>query len=104
MRNNNQKYPKGHFIAQGLVIGIPIGIPIGLAIGNIALGPAIGVGIGIIIGKILEDKYEKEGKIRHLTKEEKVRRKRNLKTALVVGSIVILLGIILGIFTYISLI
>jgi len=92
----NKKYPKGHFITQGLVIGIPIGIPIGLAIGNIALGPAIGVGIGIIIGKILEDKYEKEGKIRPITKNEKKKK----KIGLIVGIVALIIGLIVGLTAY----
>ncbi|MBD3311114.1 MAG: hypothetical protein GF349_01290 [Candidatus Magasanikbacteria bacterium] len=89
----DQKYPKGHFIGQGLAIGIPIGIPIGLALGNIALGPAIGVGIGILLGIGLEKKYQKEGKIRPRDESEKKLQKRNL-IAVVVALIILSLTII----------
>lgn len=72
-----KKYPKGHFVGYGLALGIPLGIPVGLALGNIAIGPAIGLVIGLALGSYFEKKYEKAGKIRPLTKEEKRIQKRN---------------------------
>jgi predicted MFS family arabinose efflux permease len=90
-----EKFPKGHFLSYGLAIGIPLGIPVGLALGNIALGPAIGAGIGLILGIFFEKKYEKEGKIRPLTKKEKKIRKRNLWWVLGLG-VAVLLGVLVG--------
>lgn len=62
------KFPKGHFMAQGIGIGMGLGIPIGLALGNIALGPAIGAAIGVAIGTSLEKKHS--GELREPSKEE----------------------------------
>jgi predicted MFS family arabinose efflux permease len=90
-----ETYPKGHFLSYGLAIGIPLGIPIGLALGNIALGPAIGAGIGLVLGLFFEKKYEKEGKIRPLTKIEKERQKRNLWWVLGLA-IIVFLGVLSG--------
>jgi hypothetical protein len=90
-----EKYPKNYFVEHGLVIGLPLGIPIGLALGNIALGPAIGIGIGLIIGLYLEKKYEKEGKIRPLTKKEERIKRRNLNILMWFG-IAVLMGILAG--------
>ena len=50
------KYPKGHFLNQGIAMGIPLGLPIGLAMGNISLGLPIGLGIGYAIGASMEEK------------------------------------------------
>lgn len=52
-------------------------MPVGLALGNIAIGPAIGLIMGLAIGNFYENKYQKAGKIRPLTKEEKRIQKRN---------------------------
>lgn len=82
---DKKQYPKGHFITYGIAIGLPLGIPIGLALGNIGIGPAIGVALGTLIGMIWEKKYEKEGKIRPLTAEEKFKKKKNAKWVLLIG-------------------
>ena len=79
---NNKKYPQGHFLGLWTGLGVAffagIGVPISIALDNFAfvgIGPAIGIAIGISIGQALENKYEKEGKIRPLTASEKRRRK-----------------------------
>jgi hypothetical protein len=48
-----------------------------------------------IIGTYYEKKYEKEGKIRPLTKVEKKRQKRNLWWVLGLG-LIILIGVLTG--------
>lgn len=53
----DKRYPKGHFMAIGMVIGLPLGIPIGIVLGMIAIGPAIGLALGVAIGTILEKRY-----------------------------------------------
>jgi heme/copper-type cytochrome/quinol oxidase subunit 2 len=74
------KYPKGHYMGQGIAMGIPIGIPIGLILGNIAIGPAIGVAIGIALGSYLENKHKDE--LRPMTEaEEKAKEKTMLALA-----------------------
>ncbi len=76
-----KKYPKGYFESKWMALGIAIfsgiGIPLSLITKNFALigiGPAIGVAIGFSIGQSIENKYQKEGKIRELTKTEKKKR------------------------------
>ncbi|WP_319508769.1 hypothetical protein [uncultured Methanolobus sp.] len=89
-----KRYPKGHFIAVGMVIGIPLGIPIGLLLGMIAIGPAIGVAIGVGIGTYLEKKYNPNPL--PMTVEEEKQRKKIL---LALGGI-----FLLGILAFIALI
>lgn len=79
-----------------MAIGIPLGIPIGLALDNIALGPALGVAFGAAIGSGLETKYEKEGKIRPLTKEELATQKKMSKY--VIGGAIVLFLIVLALY------
>jgi hypothetical protein len=55
-----KRYPKGHFVAVGMIMGLPLGIPIGIAIGMFAIGPAIGIALGVGIGWYLEKKYNPE--------------------------------------------
>ena len=64
------KYPEGHFIAQGMAIGIAIGtglgIPIGVSVGNpglFGMGLPIGVAIGYTIGNSWEKKAREEGRV-----------------------------------------
>jgi len=83
MKNQEEKYPKGHFVGLWTGLGIALfsglGIPISIVTGNqglIGIGPALGVAIGVAIGQSIENKYEKEGKIRPLTEKEKQGRKR----------------------------
>ena len=68
------EYPEGHFVALGMILGMPLGIPLGIAMGNIALGLPIGLPIGLAFGAALESKYQKQGKIRPLTKQEEKQR------------------------------
>ena len=68
------KYPKGYFLGQGMGLGMALGIPLGVGIGNIAIGPALGLPIGVAIGQRLEKKYK--DKIRPMTDEEKVMRRK----------------------------
>ena len=79
---DNKKYPQGHFIGLWTGMGVAffagIGVPLSIAVDNFAfigIGPAIGIAIGISIGQAMENKYEKEGKIRPLNAAEKRRRK-----------------------------
>ncbi|MDD3421558.1 MAG: hypothetical protein PHS47_04590, partial [Methanocellales archaeon] len=80
-KEKNKTYPEGHFVGMWMGIGIAIfsgfGIPLSIATGNpgfMGIGPAIGVAFGLAIGSSIEAKYEKEGKIRPLTKDEKHKR------------------------------
>lgn len=82
MEEKNKTYPEGHFVGMWMGIGIAIftgvGVPLSFALENpglIGIGPAIGVAFGLAMGQSIEAKYEKEGKIRPLTKGEKNQRK-----------------------------
>lgn len=75
---NENKFPKGHFVGMWMGIGIAIfsgiGVPLSIITENfglIGIGPAIGVAIGLSIGQSIENKYNKEGRIRSLTETEK---------------------------------
>nr|WP_321496599.1 hypothetical protein [uncultured Methanolobus sp.] len=83
------KYPRGHYMGQGLAIGIAIGIPVALVLNNIFLGYMIGLVIGTILGSRNEKKHENE--LRPLTPKERELRK---KMVLVFGALFIL-GIIM---------
>lgn len=87
------KYPKGHYMGQGLAIGIAIGIPIAFALDNIFAGYMVGLVIGTILGSRNESKHEHE--LRPLTPRERELRK---KTILIFGALFIL-GIIIAIAT-----
>ncbi|MBU0757346.1 MAG: hypothetical protein KKF44_04720 [Nanoarchaeota archaeon] len=76
MYKKTGKYPKGHYMGQGITIGMPIGIAFGLAMDNIALGPAIGAAIGVAIGAGLEEKNK--DMLRALTKEEEKMKQRKM--------------------------
>lgn len=98
---NEKKYPKGYFINLWMGLGIAIfsGIGVPLAIitesfAFIGIGPAIGVSVGLAIGQGLENKYEKEGKMRELTPTEKRRSRRLLLGAFVILSLLLLAGLI----------
>lgn len=82
--NRKGRYPEGHFVALGLVFGICVGLPFGILVGNIAFGPAIGLAAGLLIGALVEDKYRKAGRIRVLTKKERVEEGGVLKLILIV--------------------
>ncbi len=81
-------YPKGHFIAIGMVIGLPLGIPMGILAGMVAIGPVIGIVLGLGIGTYLEKKYNPDPL--PMGPEEETQRK---KVILALGGI-FLLGII----------
>ncbi|WP_406662023.1 hypothetical protein V7O66_05605 [Methanolobus sp. ZRKC3] len=87
------KYPKGHYMGQGLAIGIAIGIPIAIAFENIFGGYLFGLVIGTLVGSRLEKKHE--GELRPLTQREKDLRK---KMVLIFGALFIF-GIIIFILT-----
>ncbi|MBW2989511.1 hypothetical protein KY358_04300 [Candidatus Woesearchaeota archaeon] len=99
MRDENKKYPEGHFTGMWMGIGVAIfsglGIPLSIITENpgmIAIGPGLGVAIGLSIGAGIESKYKKEGKIRSLTKEEKKKKKIAVIIGVIVLSILALLG------------
>ncbi|MBD3204106.1 hypothetical protein GF327_07455 [Candidatus Woesearchaeota archaeon] len=98
MVDKNKKYPEGHFLGVGMMIGIVIfsGVGVTMSIstdnpGLIGIGPSIGVAIGLAIGKSMEEKYRKQGLIRPLTSEEKKERNK----AKTIGIIVCLIGLII---------
>lgn len=97
MKENNKKYPKGHFVGMWMRIGTAIfsglGIPLLIVTGNtglIGIGPALGVASGLAIGSSIEAKYKKEGKIRTLTEEERKRK----KIGIIAGIVILSLGVV----------
>ena len=102
MEKNNKKYPKGHFVGLWMGIGIAIfagiGVPISLALkipGLIGIGPATGAAFGLALGQSIETKYQKEGKIRPLTEDEKKKR----KIAVIAGIGIFILGLLMFLFS-----
>ena len=94
---NEKKFPKGHFVGMWMVIGIAIfsglGVPLSIITDNfgfIGIGPAIGVAFGLSIGQSIENKYNKEGRIRPLTETENRRR----KIAIIIGIALLTLGVL----------
>lgn len=83
------KYPKGHYMGQGISIGIAIGIPIAIATGNIFGGYIVGLIAGTIIGSRMENKHENE--LRPLTQKEKDLRKKSV----MIFGVLLILGFIL---------
>lgn len=71
-----KRYPKGYFVATGMVLGLPLGIPIGLVLGMVALGPGIGIALGAGIGVLLEKKYNPDPLL--MSPEENAQRKKVL--------------------------
>lgn len=57
-----QKYPEGHFIGIGIVIGAGIGVVLGVIFENIGIGIALGTGLGVTVGALLEEKNRKREK------------------------------------------
>lgn len=97
MQEKNKKYPEGYFVERWMAIGMAIfsglGVPISIATDNpglIGIGPGVGIAIGVAIGQSVEAKYKKEGKIRPLNEEEKIKKKKNAK----MGIVILLLGIL----------
>lgn len=104
MEKNDKKYPEGHFVGLWMGIGIAIftgvGVPLSLALkipGLIGIGPAIGVAVGLALGQSIEAKYQKEGKIRPLTEDEKKKR----KIAVIAGIAIFILGLLMFILSLI---
>lgn len=94
---NGKKYPKGHFVGMWTGIGIAIFAGLGITFsvitenfGLIGIGPAIGTAFGLSIGQSIENKYNKEGRIRPLTETEK----RKRKIAIIFGIVLLSLGLI----------
>jgi 4-hydroxybenzoate polyprenyltransferase len=87
--NRTGKYPRGHYMGQGLAIGIAIGIPIALILDNIFYGYIIGLVLGTFLGSRNEKKHENE--LRPLTPKERDLRK---KMILIFGALFIF-GIIM---------
>ncbi|WP_340819634.1 hypothetical protein [Methanolobus sp. WCC4] len=91
-----KRYPKGHFMARGMIMGLPLGIPIGIILEMIAIGPAIGLGLGVGIGAYLERRYNPDPL--PMTPEEEAQRKKVLMAL----SGIFLLGIIMFIILLMS--
>jgi hypothetical protein len=103
MEENNKKYPEGHFIGMWMGIGIAIfsgiGIPLSIVSENygfIGIGPAIGIAFGLAVGSSIEARYQKEGKIRPLSEEEKKRKKMGITAGIVILSLGALIFLILA--------
>jgi hypothetical protein len=93
----NEKYPEGHFVGLWTGLGIAIfsgiGIPLSIISDNLAfigIGPAMGTAIGVAIGQALEEKYQREGKIRPLTEAEKKRK----RIAIAAGVSILVFGLL----------
>ncbi|MEZ5334510.1 MAG: hypothetical protein R2741_04345 [Methanolobus sp.] len=80
-----KRYPKGYFIALGIIMGLPLGIPIGIILGIIAIGPLIGVALGLGAGVLFEKEYNPNPL--QLSPEEQAHRK---KIMMALGSIFLL--------------
>ena len=83
MKQNDTKYPEGHFVGMWMGICIAIfsgsGITLSIALkipGLIGIGPAVGAAFGLALGQSIESKCKREGKIRPLTEDERRKRKR----------------------------
>jgi len=94
---NGSKYPKGHFVIMWMGIGGAIFAGLGTTLsaltenfGLIGIGPAIGIAFGLSIGQSIENKYNKEGRIRPLTEAEK----RKRKNVILLGVALLSLGVI----------
>jgi hypothetical protein len=93
------RYPEGHFISLGLIFGISAGLPLGVIVGNVAFGPSIGLAAGLLVGALVEDGYRRSGRIRSLTKQEKIAEGNVLRFILIaVLSIVVIVSAVALIF------
>ena len=92
---NTGKYPRGHYMGQGLAIGIAIGIPIAIVLDSIFAGYMVGLVIGTLIGSNMEKKHEHE--LRPLTQRERELRKKTIMifaALFAIGVIVFALAIV----------
>ena len=102
MEKNDKKYPEGHFVGLWMGLGIAlfsgIGVPLSLTLkipGLIGIGPAIGAAAGLALGQSIESKYQKEGKIKPLTEEEKKKR----RSAVIAGFAILIIGLLVFLFS-----
>ena len=105
MKEKNKKYPEGHFIGMWMGIGIAIfsglGIPLSIiseTSGLIGVGPALGVAFGLAIGSAIESKYNKEGRIRPLTEDERKKK----KIGVLLGIMLLAIGALTFLFIYLN--
>jgi uncharacterized membrane protein YbhN (UPF0104 family) len=98
MKDENKKYPEGHFVGMWMGIGIALFTGLGLFFGNalknsnfISMGPLIGVAFGLIVGQSIEAKNKREGRIRKLSEKEKKRK----KAIVLIGITLLILGFIM---------
>jgi len=89
------RYPQGHWMGIGMLIGLALGSIPSLAgilfdemSSFVAIGPAIGCGLGVAIGSALEQKHKKE--IRPLTEAEQKMR----NWAIGAGMLLVFLGVL----------
>ena len=89
------KYPQGHWMGIGMLIGLAIGSIPSLAgilfdemSSFVAIGPAVGCTLGVAIGSALEQKHKKE--IRPLTEAEQKMR----NWAIGAGMLLVFLGVL----------
>ena len=89
------KYPQGHWMGIGMLIGLAIGSIPSLAgilfdemSSFVAIGPAVGCGLGVAIGSALEQKHKNE--IRPLTEAEQKMRSWAIGT----GMLLVFLGVL----------
>ena len=85
------RYPRGHFMSQGMGIGIAIGAAIGLAMDNIAVGIPIGIAIGAGIGASREKKHAQE--LRPVTEKEKAMKRRGVGLMIVLLIVTMLIAV-----------
>ena len=97
MEPKGKKYPEGHFIGLWMAIGIAIfsglGIPLSIATENyafIGIGPSLGIAIGLVIGQAIENKYKEE--------------RRRTKVAILVGLALLLVGVVVFLLLFFSII
>ncbi|MBL7471266.1 hypothetical protein [Robertkochia sediminum] len=94
--NTTKKYPKGTFIALGMLIFVPVGIALSIGTGNpglIGIGPAIGLPIGLA----WEEHKKKQGKIKDDVEGEGVGKLSWWTIAL---GVIFLLGILVMLFYF----
>ncbi|MBE9467531.1 MAG: hypothetical protein IMY72_04300 [Bacteroidetes bacterium] len=103
MKDENKKFPEGHFVGLWMGIGIAVFTGLGLFIGNafknssfVSMGPIIGVAFGILVGQAVEAKNKREGRIRTLYEKEKKRK----KILVLLGLALLIIGFTMFFFMY----